>query len=77
MPSKRKLQNNVEQQKHYTQFKIQPVEYIVTNNIGYAEGHIIKYVSRHKLKNKVEDIKKAKHFCEILIRQYETGEVKP
>lgn len=29
---------------HYKQFKIQPVEFIYANGIGYMEGNVIKYV---------------------------------
>ena len=36
---------------HYKQCKIQPVEFIVANDIGYMEGNVIKYVVRHKRKN--------------------------
>lgn len=46
---------------------LQPVEYIYLNNIGYIEGSVIKYVSRWKNKNGVEDLEKAKHFLDILI----------
>jgi len=69
--------SNIKRQKHYTKFKIQPMVYIMVNGIGYAEGHVIKYVTRHKLKGKVKDLKKAKHFLEVLIREYETGVIKP
>ena len=32
---------------HYKQFKIQPFEYISKNNMGFAQGNIIKYASRY------------------------------
>jgi hypothetical protein len=54
---------------HYKLMKIQPVEYILANNIGFAEGSIIKYVSRWKNKNGIQDLKKARHFLDILIEQ--------
>ena len=54
---------------HYKLMKIQPVEYILANNIGFAEGSIIKYVSRWKSKNGIQDLKKARHFLDILIEQ--------
>ena len=41
---------------HYKDFKIMPVEYISKNNLDFCEGIIIKYISRHKLKNGAEDI---------------------
>ena len=45
---------------HYREMKIQPIEFITANNIGFMEGNIIKYITRHKFKNGVEDIKKIK-----------------
>lgn len=52
---------------HYKKLKIQPVEYIMANSIPYMEGNVIKYVSRWKDKGGIEDLKKAKHYLEILI----------
>lgn len=52
---------------HYKNMAIQPVEYIYANGIGYMEGSVIKYVSRWKAKNGVEDLKKARHFIDLLI----------
>jgi hypothetical protein len=52
---------------HYKSMAIQPVEYIHANGIGYFEGCVIKYVSRWKNKNGMEDLRKAKHFIELLI----------
>lgn len=52
---------------HYKSMKIQPVEYIYENSIGYFEGCVIKYVSRWKAKNGIEDLKKARHFLDLLI----------
>jgi len=53
--------------KHYNILKIQPRDYITANNIGYNEGNIIKYVSRWKHKNGIEDLKKAKNYIDFLI----------
>ena len=52
---------------HYKKCKIQPIEYIHANNIGYLEGNVIKYVTRYKDKNGVEDIKKAMHYLELIL----------
>jgi len=52
---------------HYKDMAIQPVEFITKNSIGYIEGSVIKYVCRWRKKNGVEDLKKAKHFLELLI----------
>lgn len=52
---------------HYKDMAIQPVEYIHKNGIGFVEGCVIKYVSRWKTKGGVEDLRKAKHFLDLLI----------
>ena len=52
---------------HYKDLKIQPVEYIHANSIGYMEGNVIKYVSRWRAKNGLKDLEKAKHYIELLI----------
>lgn len=53
---------------HYKDLKIQPVEYIHANGIGFIEGNVIKYITRWRNKNGVEDLRKAKHFIELLIQ---------
>lgn len=52
---------------HYKDMKIQPVEFIHANGIGYFEGNVIKYVSRWRQKGGIEDLKKAKHYIELLL----------
>lgn len=52
---------------HYKGMPIQPVEYIHRNGIGFCEGAAIKYLSRWRQKGGVEDLKKAKHFIDMLI----------
>ena len=52
---------------HYKNYKIQPVEFIIKNNIGFVEGNIIKYILRFKEKGGVQDLVKAKHYIELLI----------
>jgi hypothetical protein len=52
---------------HYKTMKIQPVEFIHANNIGYCEGAIIKYACRHRAKNGAEDIRKIRHFCDLIL----------
>jgi hypothetical protein len=52
---------------HYKEFGIQPVEYIHANNLSFLEGNVVKYITRHKSKNGIEDIKKVIHYCELII----------
>ena len=52
---------------HYKDLKILPIEYIHANNIPFAEGCAIKYLTRWRAKGGVKDLEKAKHFIELLI----------
>jgi len=52
---------------HYREKKIQPIEFIMANGLGFAEGCVIKYVTRHREKGGLEDLRKAKHYIEFLI----------
>jgi hypothetical protein len=52
---------------HYKNMAIQPVEFIHGNGIGYIEGCVIKYICRYKNKNGIEDLKKIKHYVDLLI----------
>lgn len=51
---------------HY-QSAMQCWDYIISNELGYLEGNIIKYVTRHNKKNGLEDLKKAQHYLAKLI----------
>jgi hypothetical protein len=59
--------NTQEGGQHYKQWKIQPIEFIHANGLPYIEGNIIKYIMRHKFKNGLEDLKKARHYLDLLI----------
>ena len=53
---------------HYKKLKIQPIEYIMANQLPFAEGCIVKYISRWRDKgNGIDDLRKAKQFCDFLI----------
>ena len=52
---------------HYKDMKIQPVEFIHANNLGFLEGCVIKRICRWRAKNGVEDLEKIKHEVDLLI----------
>lgn len=56
-------------QGHYTECGIQPITYITANNMDFLEGNIIKYVSRYKRKNGLEDLAKARDYLNRLIKR--------
>lgn len=62
---------------HYKSKAIQPVEYIHANGLGFCEGNVIKYVTRWKEKNGIDDLEKALHYLEILIQLERRKEITP
>lgn len=62
---------------HYKSLTIQPIEYIHANNIPFAEGSVIKYVTRWRDKGGLADLEKAKHFLELLIELEQKAMVAP
>ena len=55
---------------HYNQ-GIETTDYIISNDMNFCEGNIVKYVTRYKIKGGVEDLKKAKWYLEKLIETTE------
>ena len=53
---------------HYKSLKIQPVEFIHANGLSFLEGCVIKRVCRHRSKNGAEDIRKAIHELELILK---------
>ena len=62
--------NNQQGGTHYKEMLIQPVEFIVKNNIQFLEANVIKYVCRHRNKNGIEDLNKAIHYLELMKELY-------
>lgn len=59
---------------HYNTKAIQPIDYILANQLNFCEGNVVKYITRYKDKNGVEDLKKAKQYIDFLIKEYESKE---
>lgn len=55
---------------HYKDYAIQPIEFIIKNNIPFSEGCIIKYAMRWKEKDGHKDLDKIIHYAELLKELY-------
>lgn len=51
---------------HY-RASIQTWDYILAHDLGFLEGNVIKYVTRYKKKDGLQDLLKAKHYLDKLI----------
>jgi len=58
---------------HYSELPYQPIELIYKLDLGFIQGNIIKYITRWRFKNGIEDLKKAEHYCELGFYYEETS----
>jgi hypothetical protein len=59
---------------HYKKYKIQPIEFMIENNIPYAEGSAMLYILRWKDKGNIQDLEKAIHTCELIKQVAKEGD---
>lgn len=52
---------------HYKKLKMQPIEYIMANQLEFAEGCIVKYISRWRERGGIDDLRKIKQYCDFII----------
>ena len=70
------MADKVKQPPHYFRFKIEPITFIMQNDIPYAEGNAIKYLCRWRFKHKtkeeqIEDLKTAKQYIDLILEHEE------
>jgi hypothetical protein len=59
---------------HYKEMKIQPIDFIVENEIPFREANAIKYIVRHAKKNGAQDIRKAIHYLQMILEKQYPGQ---
>lgn len=52
---------------HYKDMKLQPIEYILANDLSYCEANIVKYITRHRAKGGRQDVEKVIHYAQLLL----------
>jgi len=75
------MADKVKQPPHYFRYKIEPVTFIMQNDIPYAEGNAIKYLCRWRFKHKtkeaqIEDLKKARQYIDLILEKETQSEIK-
>ncbi len=55
---------------------IETIDYIISHSMNYLEGNLVKYVTRYKHKNGLEDLLKAQWYLDRLIKNYNEKGVK-
>lgn len=66
------MDDNVNKPAHYTQGKIEVIDFIEDQKMGYHDGNAIKYICRYRYKGTpLQDLKKAKWYINRLIYKLE------
>lgn len=76
LQAQQRMQDSVNHPSHYTQGAIETIEYMESfltpeEFCGGCKMNIVKYVSREKYKNGIEDLKKARWYLDRLITYLE------
>ncbi len=58
--------DNVNHPSHYNHGSIEVIDAIEDWKLGFHDGNVVKYVARHKHKNGIEDLKKARWYLNRL-----------
>ena len=56
---------------HYKKHAIQPIEYAMANGLDACQANVVKYVTRYKDKGGIQDLKKARHYIDMLMDFYQ------
>lgn len=71
--------DSVTEPPHYKNLAIDTLELMSVNfsdeaYMGFLEGNVLKYVMRYKMKNGVQDLRKAQYYLDLLINRQEMRE---
>ena len=58
----------VEHPSHYNQGKTEVWDYIHQHDLNFFEGNVVKYVTRWRHKNGIQDLEKAKQYLDKYIK---------
>lgn len=61
------IDDPVNSPKHYTQGDMEVITAIEGLALDYHQGNVLKYLSRYRYKNGIEDLRKAKWYIDRLI----------
>lgn len=59
---------------YYARWRLEPIRFIMENQLPFEVGSVIKYVMRHDAKNGIEDLKKARRYLDMMIARAEGKE---
>jgi len=63
--------DDVNHPKHYSRWKMEPIEFIAINDLPWWLANVIKYTMRFDAKDGLKDLYKARSYLDMKIRQLE------
>ena len=72
------LYDEIEHPSHYTQGKIEVIDFLIDQDMNFMAANAVKYLCRYRFKgNPVQDLKKAKWYLNRLIKEVEMAQPDP
>ena len=72
------LDDEIEHPSHYTQGKIEVIDFLIDQDMNFMAANAVKYLCRYRFKgNPVQDLKKAKWYLNRLIKEVEMAQPDP
>ena len=64
-------QNKIQPPYYSNNNSIDVIDFCQTLDLDFMQGNVIKYIVRYKNKNGIEDVKKAREYCDRIIKKLE------
>ncbi len=66
------MMEDVVRPSHYRQGKIEPIDFIVSQDLNFLAGNVVKYLARYRWKGTpLDDLRKAQFYLNRLIEEVE------
>ena len=73
-----KVDDEIEHPSHYTQGKIEVIDFLIDQDMNFMAANAVKYLCRYRFKgNPVQDLKKARWYLDRLIKEVEMAQPDP
>ena len=73
-PAPAVVPDDIERPTHYARYAIEPITFIMANNLPFCVGNVVKYVLRYDAKNGREDLMKARRYIDMILEDMERKE---
>jgi hypothetical protein len=68
------FEDPIKRPNHYARYAIEPITFIMANNLPFCVGNVVKYVLRYDAKNGKEDLLKARRYIDMILEDMDRKE---